>query len=61
MAGSVNAIGRDLRAGQILWEHQFSSAHVPAFRRPYHPAVRISSPATSAILSSAKVALFRLP
>ena len=62
MAGSDNAIGRDLR------KEPARSAEAPSSAQHVSPPfaastifLRMSSPASSAILSSAKVALFRLP
>jgi hypothetical protein len=60
MAGSVKAIGRDLRAGQIPYNTRSAARTSPPFAASTI-ALRMSSPVSSAILSSAKVALLRLP
>src|SRR5450631_2738587 len=60
MEGSVKAIGRDLRAGQILCSTRSAARMSPPFAAPTI-ALRMSSPASSAILSSSNVALLREP
>ena len=60
MAGSVNAIGRDLRAGHIRCSTS-SAARVSPLLAASAIISRMALPASSAILSSAREALFLLP